>query len=154
MGASQMWDQLERGAEQRQRLSVARGGVHQAPMGTHAAAAATGATFRQIDYWVRSGLLGRELQNIGSGSRRDFTSRHLEVIHALGHLSALGATKEWLQAAVDAMAAGPVRSEGERLLVLLDGTASRSRVESPSSATGPGWLVPLVSYAGAEGSSS
>lgn len=52
--------------------------------------ALSGTTYRQIDYWCRTGLLQPEVPARGSGSQRLFSAREASVAWALGRLSELG----------------------------------------------------------------
>lgn len=130
------------------RRSVASGGSPGTGMNRDVAQALTGATHRQQDYWIRRGLLGARLQNLGTGSRREFSTGDLEVLYALAQLAALGCTQQWMAAAADAVRASRVDPAGERLVVHLDGPAYRHPAGSAVSASGPLWLVPLRSFAG------
>lgn len=46
---------------------------------------AAGVTYRQLDYWVRRGLIAPSIRNAsGSGSRRDWSSHDLAIVRILG----------------------------------------------------------------------
>lgn len=49
-----------------------------------------GVTYRQLDYWVRMGLVHPPVPASGSGSQRLFDVREVQVVWALGQLSQLG----------------------------------------------------------------
>lgn len=49
-----------------------------------------GVTFRQLDYWCRTDLLRPLTPARGSGTRRAFSARDLQVAWVLGRVSALG----------------------------------------------------------------
>lgn len=53
------------------------------------AVARTGATYRQIDYWLRCGWLGPDNAH-GSGSQRTLTRQQLRRIQILATASAIG----------------------------------------------------------------
>lgn len=60
---------------------------------THDVAAATGASYRQVDYWCRTGVLAPRVAAHGSGTRRRFDDREVMVaaaVHALADLGAEG----------------------------------------------------------------
>lgn len=110
-----------------------------------AAAQATGATIRQLDYWIRRGhLTGDNLKASGSGSARRFTDVDLEVATAIHRLSALGCRSMWLTAGADATRAARVEP-GELLVVTLTGCAT-DRTREAVFPTGPAWIVPLTPY--------
>lgn len=111
------------------------------------AARIAGATFRQIDYWIRTGLACPHLRDMGSGTRRRYQAGDVEVLHALAQLSALGCRDDRMAAAADAVGSRRVASEGERLVVLLDGTTYRHPAHEGVTAAGPLWQVPLRSFA-------
>lgn len=123
------------------------GPVH--PGSTSHASQVTGATYRQIDYWIRDlGLLGEDLAAVGSGQRRRFTDGDLEVISSLARLAALGCRDQWMTTAAEALRKRRVEV-GEWLMLdlhsnvalrLLSGTAG---LATPS---GPSWLVPLTPF--------
>lgn len=52
--------------------------------------ALAGVTYRQIDYWCRTGLLRPPVAARGSGSQRLFDVREAQVAWTLGRLSSLG----------------------------------------------------------------
>lgn len=138
MAASQMFDQMAR-------ASVARRGYGRAagPGGTTWVLEHTGASHRQLHYWIRRGLLGARHQGLGSGARHRFDASDVEVIHALVALAALGCRDEWLAFAVQAVRAGSVNPAGERLIVELNGNAYRHPADKPTNVPGPAWVVPL-----------
>lgn len=56
---------------------------------------AVGCTYRQLDYWIRLGLvecLGNTARN-GSGSQRAYSHREVRVISVIARLYELGATQ-------------------------------------------------------------
>lgn len=110
----------------------------------------TGATYRQIDYWVRTGKVGRHLRGLGSGARRRYHATDIEVLSALAQLSALGCRDDRMATAADAVAVRRVAPAGERLVVLLDGTTYRHPIDQPVAAAGPLWQVTLRSFGGAQ----
>lgn len=54
---------------------------------TRDAARISGATFRQLDYWERTGVLTASVPAKGSGSRRYYTDREVHVATVLAALS-------------------------------------------------------------------
>lgn len=139
MGASQLYEQMERAAELRG--TTRRGETR--PWSTAWLSEQTGATYRQLDYWIGKGLLGRGHRG-GSGSQRRFTPAEFELVAALAQLAALGGREHWLELAADAVRAARVNAAGERLVLLLDGTCFRHPSGQPVSAQGPGWIIPLA----------
>lgn len=135
--------------EPRGRRSVARHADRhpqgdRVPWSTDWVAELTGASFRQCDHWIRTGVLGKHLEGRGSGSRRRFSPGDVEAVHALAALASVGCREEWLGRAVAAVRAGRVDPAGERLVLLLDGTCYRHPIGEYSRAVGPGWMVPLT----------
>lgn len=142
MGASQMYDQLERAAIARRTVAHRSPVGHVRPWSTAFVVEHTGVSVRQLNYWIGKGFVRDGLQG-GSGSSREFTPHDFELITALTHLAALGARDGWLARASDAMRAARVHEAGERLVLLLDGTCFRHPASEPVRATGPCWMVPL-----------
>lgn len=139
MGAGAMFDHLDR-------VNAHRRGAAQPearPWSSAWMAEHTGATYRQLDYWVRSGILGAGLRG-GSGTKRRFTPVEFEIASALAELAALGAQSASLEIAARAVRAGRVSPAGERLVLMLDGTCFRHPTDSPVAAQGPMWVVPLL----------
>jgi len=131
------------------RVSTRSGGGHRAGIGplersTGWAVDRTGATKRQLDYWGRGGLLGEDHHALGSGKRRRYSDADLEVIVALRHLAALGATEEWLHAGSGAVRVRRV-APGEWLTVTLDGVVDRSH-RPFMHGRHPAWTVPLTAF--------
>jgi DNA-binding transcriptional MerR regulator len=56
--------------------------------------ALAGITYRQCDYWVRTGLLRPECASNGSGSRRRWTADEIEVARTMGRLVRAGLPPE------------------------------------------------------------
>lgn len=103
----------------------------------------TGASRRQLQYWVECGLFGLGHRS-GSGSRRRWTASEFEIVTALATLAALGARQDHLAVAARAVRAARVHAAGEKLVVPLEGPAFRHPASSPLSSPGPAWLLPLV----------
>lgn len=114
-----------------------------APWSTAWVAEVTGATFRQVDWWVRHGLLGDDLQGVGQGQRRRFTPAQVEAVTALAELAALGCRDRWLAAAADAVLERRVAPAGEWLVVPLEGSPQRRPIGAVGAVTGACWMVPL-----------
>lgn len=58
----------------------------------------TGATYRQLDYWTRNGVVtpAQEPRLSGPGGRRAFSERQIRVVRLIRGLAALGATQHVL----------------------------------------------------------
>jgi hypothetical protein len=51
------------------------------------------ATYRQVDYWIRAGVIAPAIASAnGSGTRRAFTEDQVRVVRLVADLAALGAT--------------------------------------------------------------
>lgn len=59
---------------------------------TNAAAALAGVSYRQIDYWCRTGAIPTQSRGPGSGNHRRWTADEIWIARVLGVLSNLGAT--------------------------------------------------------------
>jgi hypothetical protein len=55
--------------------------------------ALAGITYRQLDYWLRLGILPHPNPCPGSGSQRRFTVRHVQLAWLLGQLAIAGTTR-------------------------------------------------------------
>jgi hypothetical protein len=129
-------------------LTVARTGGHltKARRGTVHAVTVTGASLRQVNYWVINGHLGREHQDLGSGARREFSDSDLEVIAALAALASLGCTGQWLDVAADAVRASRV-SVGEWLTVTLSAVTIRHTTAVALTTSGsPRWSIAMQAF--------
>jgi DNA-binding transcriptional MerR regulator len=61
----------------------------------------TRTTYRQLDYWVRTGIVTPSIANPrGSGNRRRWASEQVRVVRLVADLCALGATNPVLVEAV------------------------------------------------------
>lgn len=58
-----------------------------------------GCSYRQLDYWVRTGVIEPERAARGSGSRRLFTERQAHGVRMVADLAALGAPSGVLRGA-------------------------------------------------------
>ena len=58
-------------------------------------------SYRQLDYWVRTGVVRPHHDARGSGSRRAFSPRQVPIVRMITDLAALGATCPVLSAAAD-----------------------------------------------------
>lgn len=77
---------------------------------TRDAAILTGATYRQIDYWCRAGILREAQPANGSGSRRAFHRSEIRIIRAVAALRQLGMTVDQAGAAVAELRYLPVEA--------------------------------------------
>lgn len=59
----------------------------------------SGATYRQLDYWTRQGVLTPVIPASGTGTRRAFSQRQVRVVRMVADLARLGATEPVLKAA-------------------------------------------------------
>lgn len=59
----------------------------------------TGATYRQIDYWCRLGVITPHQPADGSGSQRGFHATQVPPIAAMAQLALMGASADMLRAA-------------------------------------------------------
>lgn len=93
----------------------------------------TGASYRQLDYWVRCGYISDDLVGKGSGGRREWRASHIETAHALLQSSSLGGSgrhanagaEDYARLVAQAVRARLVNPEGEWLVITADGTAQR-----------------------------
>jgi DNA-binding transcriptional MerR regulator len=58
-------------------------GVNADTLSSHEVCRLTGVTYRQLDYWVRTGLVQPHEQAHGSGSRRRWTDVDIERVRRL-----------------------------------------------------------------------
>lgn len=99
--------------------------------------AVAGASYRQLDYWCRTGAIGCDQPARGQGSHRRFTPRQAACTWVVARLAEMGAQRDTLRRAFDALHddgalwAGPVVVEAGR----------GGRVVPVDSAEGPGWVV-------------
>jgi DNA-binding transcriptional MerR regulator len=70
-------------------------------------AALVGVTFRQVDYWVRVGLLHLAVPVEGSGVRREFDAAEVRVARTVATLYALGVDQDTTRAVAKAVRANP-----------------------------------------------
>lgn len=65
----------------------------------------TGATYRQIDHWVRRGYLSVTLRDLGTGYHRQWTKRDQKIVRHMAALIGAGVTPEtasdWAHLSVD-----------------------------------------------------
>lgn len=121
------------------------------PKGVTVALELTGATTRQVNYWAAHGLLGERLRGMGSGGRRVFEPRDLEIVHALAWLASLGCRGDELAIAAETLRHGPrVDPAGERYVVPLRGRPYRLPAGAPVSARGPLWVVDIRAFTEAD----
>lgn len=57
-------------------------------------------TYRQLDYWVRTGLVVPSVEARGSGTRRRFSRRDVQIVAALGHVEIAFGIRPLLAAAL------------------------------------------------------
>lgn len=132
---------LDRATERSPRWRGA--GDPEIPWSTAWVAEHTCASYRQLDYWIRHGLVREDLMALGSGARRRFEPADVEVIHALAALADLGCTADSMEIAAAAVRARRVGAPGEWLVV----TRSRMCARFPDEAiefSDAAWVVPLI----------
>jgi DNA-binding transcriptional MerR regulator len=61
---------------------------------TQAVVAATGVTYRQLDYWARCGYVRPKHEGAGSGVWRRWSERELHVAELIGRLTRAGVVLE------------------------------------------------------------
>lgn len=71
-----------------------RGPVHH--FTTHQVAEAAGVSYRQVDYWIRTGVVRPTRAARGSGTRRSFSYQDVALVASVAELMRLGGT--WEQA--------------------------------------------------------
>lgn len=102
----------------------------------------TGLTYRQLDYWSRTGTFSPSgAEAWGSGTRRLYTLDDVAVLKVLRVLSALGAKGETMEAAVPGIRAH-VDEEGLTGVLYVTAGGQVSRV-----VLGAGWAVDLAALA-------
>ena len=63
------------------------------------AADLAGITYRQLDYWARTGVVTPEHAGRGSGSARRWTAHEVSLLAVVGRLAALGLGRDvWIEA--------------------------------------------------------
>jgi DNA-binding transcriptional MerR regulator len=112
---------------------------------TDAVADMTGATYRNLDYWVRKGLLKPHHPMPGSGTVRYWRLIDVRVARALVAFSALGVTNSRMYEAIsDAVYSAGDGRDAAWLVAYADGRAELLR-ENQASITEPCWIYPLES---------
>jgi hypothetical protein len=66
---------------------------------SHDIARMVGCSYRQLDYWVRSGVISPLVAGEGSGSRRRWLPEQARIVRMLADLAALGARTDVLRRA-------------------------------------------------------
>lgn len=113
------------------------------PWSTAWVALHTGASYRQLDWWIRQGLVREDLMALGSGARRRFEPADLEIITTLTALAGLGCTGSSMMRAADSIRAKRVAPAGEWLLLTRGGDCRRFASTRAIVLDGPAWLVPV-----------
>lgn len=80
-----------------------------------------GVTFRQLDYWDRTGILRPGVSAKGSGSQRRWSPAQVRSVWVAGRLSFLGARAPTIAAVVVQLEDWPLRRWHGRIDVTLDG---------------------------------
>lgn len=95
-------------------------------MTTRQVAALTGASFRQLDYWDRTGVLCPSVAPAkGSGSSRRYSPDDVRCALALVLLARLGAEGDYLRRAVTALRDAPADWDARQLYLVLGPTQAR-----------------------------
>src|SRR2546427_13041588 len=94
----------------------------------------TGVTYRQLDYWARTGLLGSSIrQAAGRGSRRAYSFEDLVALRVVARLLGAGVSLQAVRRAVRYLKGHTERplstfgliTQGKRLFALTEGPAKR-----------------------------
>lgn len=104
--------------------------------------AAAGCTYRQLDYWVRMGLvvcLGNTA-NAGSGSQRIYSHREVSVVAAIARLYELGANYEAVAVVAPILRSFRTEEWHGHIIVRRSGAVIRPGAEALPEA---GWLLSL-----------
>lgn len=98
-----------------------------------------GVTYRQLDYWCRTGILRPEVEARGSGRPRRWGSEQVRVVRLVANLAALGAESDALREAAEQASALPDHWWTGPVVVSAEGDLSgEGRVKSA------GYLVDLA----------
>lgn len=57
----------------------------------------TGITYRQLDYWCRTGVIKPAVESRGSGTQRMFTEEQVEILKVLARLRQVGVSLQRLR---------------------------------------------------------
>ena len=105
-------------------------------------------SYRQLDYWLRRGVLLPHRPASGSGSRRQFARHEVSVVRLIGQLMAAGAVTEMCADVVEVVQCLPLDQWSGLLVVwpdgamqVLDAGTPLARPEGPAKA---GWVVDLA----------
>jgi hypothetical protein len=113
-------------------------------LSTYQVMAVAGATYRQVDYWCRTGSLDCHRPARGSGTQRRFTGRQAATAWIFARLAEMGAQQPVLRRAATALAAdeslwnAPVVVEagrGGRVLSVYEAGERAGWVVDPRAAT-------------------
>lgn len=85
----------------------------------------TGVTYRQLDYWVRLGVVEPAVPAHGSGTQRGFSLKQVAMLRCLGQLSAAGAGARQLQSAWKHLGALDLAQWHDKLYISPGGYVSR-----------------------------
>jgi hypothetical protein len=119
---------------------------------TDQVAARVGASYRQLDYWARLGVLSPDVVGAGgSGSRRRWSPVDTAAAQVVTRLARLGAGCEVTRRAADWIYANAWLAEAltdAYLIVELDGTVTPATGSGDWASCGAGaWVVPLATPA-------
>lgn len=71
------------------------------PLSAREVARLAGVSYRQLDYWIRVGLVVPEREAAGSGSQRSFTAGHVPAVRACATLVQIGVDHEVIRQTVE-----------------------------------------------------
>jgi DNA-binding transcriptional MerR regulator len=118
---------------------------HEGPMTSDALVAASGCSYRQLDYWCRNGVLVPTLSTArpGSGGQRRWSRKDTRVVHVCARLAAMGATLPVLRHVAAMLRAFRDDEWAGSILVDEGGRVSRPAGEDWRARPVAAWLVDL-----------
>lgn len=112
----------------------------------HATAELVGCTYRQLDYWVRTGHVRPMVEAHGSGSRRRFSRRDVRAVRLVHQLRALGAPLHAIAGAAATLADSSTEWSGV-VVVSTEGVVMDAMDLVVGLAPGAaGWIVDLAMW--------
>lgn len=99
-------------------------------------------TYRQLDYWARTGLVTPTVRSQGSGSRRRYTFEEVQILSLVGKMSKIGVRFGLIKKSV-ALLKTELSASSEGFLLISEVDVRFCSNLSDKSIKEPTWVIPV-----------
>lgn len=99
-------------------------------------------TYRQLDYWARTGLVVPTVRARGSGTRRRYTLEEVQILSLVGKMTKIGVRFGLIRKSIELLRA-ELSTSSEGFLLFSEGDVRYCLDLSSVSIKEPTWVIPV-----------